>query len=165
MVERLKLYIETKGMIASQFADAIGMPRSSFSQLLTGRNKSISDATIGKIHAAFPDLSISWLLFGEGAMLARMSVMDVQQVQQQPQLSIFGENEVFAGNAEDDEKYGKEIEVDKLSLAQGMSESKVASEPPVSFYHARPIAHNNNKSISKIMVFYSDNTYETFIPE
>lgn len=164
MVERLKLYIETKGMIASQFADAIGMPRSSFSQLLTGRNKSISDATIGKIHAAFPDLSISWLLFGEGEMLARMSVMDVQQVQQQSQLSIFGENEVFAGNTDDDEKYGKEIEVNNLSLAE--SENKVASEPPVSFYHARPIAHNNNnKSISKIMVFYSDNTYETFIPE
>ena len=69
MVERLKFYIESQGMIASQFADAIGMPRSSFSQLLTGRNKSISDATIGKIHAAFPKLSISWLLFGEGEML------------------------------------------------------------------------------------------------
>ena len=47
MVERLKLYIEKRGLLPSQFADALGMPRSSFSQLMNGRNKSISDATIG----------------------------------------------------------------------------------------------------------------------
>ena len=164
MVERLKLYIESRGMITTQFADAIGMPRSSFSQLLTGRNKSISDVTIGKIHAAFPDLSISWLLFGEGTM--RTGVADTPPIdQQQSQLSIFGENRIFADDVEVGAKYGKEIEVDAPTLMEVETSESKASEPRASFYHVPRMAQGNNKVVAKIMVFYTDNTYETFIAE
>ena len=164
MVERLKLYIESRGMITTQFADAIGMPRSSFSQLLTGRNKSISDVTIGKIHAAFPDLSISWLLFGEGTM--RTGVADTRPIeQQQSQLSIFDENKILTDDVEVRAKYGKEIEVDAPTLLEAVPSESMASEPRAPFYHVPRMAHGNNKVVSKIMVFYSDNTYETFIAE
>lgn len=67
---RLKLFIEHKNLSYSQFADECKIPRPSLSQLITGRNKKISDILVGQIHAAFPDLNILWLLFGEGEMLA-----------------------------------------------------------------------------------------------
>lgn len=66
---RLKLFIEHKNLSYSQFADECKIPRPSLSQLLTGRNKKISDILVGQIHSAFPDLNILWLLFGEGQML------------------------------------------------------------------------------------------------
>lgn len=65
---RLKGFIESEGLSHSQFADRCGIPRPSLSQILSGRNKKISDVIIGQIHKAYPELSVLWLLFGEGAM-------------------------------------------------------------------------------------------------
>lgn len=65
---RLKLFIESLGVSYAQFADECGIPRPSLSQLITGRNKKISDIIIRQIHQAFPGLNVMWLLFGEGGM-------------------------------------------------------------------------------------------------
>ena len=66
---RLKGFIDEMGLTNSQFADQCGIPRPSLSQILTGRNKKISDVIVGQIHTAYPRLSVLWLLFGEGDML------------------------------------------------------------------------------------------------
>lgn len=58
----------------SQFADRCGIPRPTMSQLMNGRNKRISDEVINKIHNAYPDLSILWLMFGEGEMVSRRNI-------------------------------------------------------------------------------------------
>lgn len=65
---RLKGFMENHGLSYSQFADACGIPRPSLSQILNGRNKKVSDIILSQIHDAYPNLSISWLLFGEGDM-------------------------------------------------------------------------------------------------
>lgn len=70
IVSRLKQYIDFRNLGSTQFADMCLIPRPTVSQLLNGRNKKISDEIISKIHFAFPDLSVSWLLFGEGTMVA-----------------------------------------------------------------------------------------------
>lgn len=63
---RLKVVIEELGITASEFADKCGISRATLSQLLTGRNKKVSDVIISQIHSAYPELSVMWLLFGEG---------------------------------------------------------------------------------------------------
>lgn len=68
---RLKQFIETQGMSSTQFADTCGIPRPSLSQILSGRNKKISDILIGAIHSVFPNLNVVWLMFGEGTMFVR----------------------------------------------------------------------------------------------
>lgn len=68
IVSRLKQYLDVCQVSVTQFADACGIPRPSVSQLLNGRNKKVSDEVISKIHAAYPDLSMMWLMFGEGNM-------------------------------------------------------------------------------------------------
>lgn len=65
---RLKFLIQELGITNSVFAENCGISRATLSQLLTGRNKKISDIIIGQIHAAYPSLSILWLLFNEGEM-------------------------------------------------------------------------------------------------
>lgn len=67
---RLKLLIEKLGIPDSRFADACGISRPTLSLILSGRNKKLSDVVIGQIHEAYPDVSIMWLLFGEGEMFA-----------------------------------------------------------------------------------------------
>ncbi|MCC8175910.1 MAG: helix-turn-helix domain-containing protein [Bacteroidales bacterium] len=66
IVNRLKFFLDQQGLTSSQFADACRIPRPTLSQLLTGRNKKVSDEIFAKIHEAYPQLSILWLMFGEG---------------------------------------------------------------------------------------------------
>lgn len=66
---RLKGFIDSQGLSHSQFSDKCGIPRPSLSQIISGRNKKVSDVIVSHIHKAFPQLSILWLLFGEGPML------------------------------------------------------------------------------------------------
>lgn len=65
---RLKFLIQELGINNSVFAENCGISRATLSQMLTGRNKKISDIIIGQIHKAYPSLSIMWLLFNEGDM-------------------------------------------------------------------------------------------------
>lgn len=68
LVNRLKFFLESNNIAISQFADTCRIPRPTLSQILNGRNKKISDELISKIHAAYPSLSVLWLMFGEGDM-------------------------------------------------------------------------------------------------
>lgn len=69
LVGRLNLFIKDLGVSSSYFAEKIGIPKPSLSQILNGRNKKISNELIAKIHQSFPSLNVSWLLFGEGEMM------------------------------------------------------------------------------------------------
>ncbi|WP_303332124.1 helix-turn-helix domain-containing protein, partial [uncultured Muribaculum sp.] len=69
IASRIKIFMDYLGIPSSQFADTCGIPRPSLSQLLNGRNKKVSDEVIGKIHDAYPSLSVLWLMFGEGSMV------------------------------------------------------------------------------------------------
>lgn len=80
LVNRLKHYMDKSQVTISQFADRCGIPRPTMSQLMNGRNKRISDEVITKIHNAFPDLSILWLMFGEGDM-APISNIEISEPQ------------------------------------------------------------------------------------
>jgi transcriptional regulator with XRE-family HTH domain len=75
--------MDTNQVAISQFADRCGIPRPTMSQLMNGRNKRISDEVINKIHNAYPDLSILWLMFGEGEMVpsANMQISEAQNGQ------------------------------------------------------------------------------------
>ncbi|MCH5219491.1 MAG: hypothetical protein J1F20_02885 [Muribaculaceae bacterium] len=68
IIERLNSFVRWTGLSSGQFADTIGVPRPSLSQILNGRNKKISNDFIDRLHRSFPQLNVSWLLFGEGTM-------------------------------------------------------------------------------------------------
>lgn len=78
LVSRLKQYLDSRQISVTQFADVCGIPRPTASQLLAGRNKKVSDEIINKIHNFYPDLSILWLMFGEGEMTANANNADSQ---------------------------------------------------------------------------------------
>ncbi len=69
LVSRLKTFISYLNIPVTQFADMCKIPRPTLSQLLNGRNKKVSDELIRKLHAEYPALNVTWLLFGEGDML------------------------------------------------------------------------------------------------
>ncbi len=69
MLDRIQELLTARELTSSQFADTIGVSRPVVSHILSGRNKP-SLEVVQKIVAAFPDLSLPWLLNGEGPMVA-----------------------------------------------------------------------------------------------
>lgn len=67
MKDRLNAIIEEKGLTATRFAALIDANPSAISHLLKGRNKPGYDLLVN-IARAFPDISMYWLLTGEGEM-------------------------------------------------------------------------------------------------
>lgn len=173
IVSRIKKFLNEFQIANSQFADNCDIPRPTISQLLNGRNKKVSDEVISKIHAAYPNLSIMWLMFGEEPMLLYpMGEKDTKAYDNSiSNTTSFVENEnedrlgtkdahkiVF--DTEDMNESGSNkgsVSPNDLSQAlESFSKTTVSSTPD-----------NNNlgrKQIVNIVVFYSDNSFESFVP-
>jgi len=77
MTDRISLLIKAKNLSAAQFADEIGVQRSSISHLMSGRNNPSLDL-IQKTLQRFPEVSTEWLLFGKGEMVHELNLFDSQ---------------------------------------------------------------------------------------
>ena len=136
IVDRLNLFLEHQAISKSQFADSCGIPRPTTSQILSGRNKKISDDIISKIHSVYPELSILWLMFGEGAMLPGENL---NLRQSQPRL--------FNADSKSEKNHTEDSSSTKTNSAAEI--------------HLPPV---ESKSVSKILVFYTDNSFQEFRP-
>ena len=174
IVSRIKFFMDSADVTSSQFADTCKIPRPTISQILNGRNKKISDEIIGKIHSAYPSLSMLWLMFGEGDMTIKSNI-EISGSQNQPTIDF-----------ENNEKIDNEITMPTIHLnEEGTRNSqKNFSEPQspenslknkfLSFAHELQSIKTNNtenskeagtiKKIVNIMVFYNDNSFESFTP-
>lgn len=68
ILERLKEYIDSKGISVSAFEKSIGMSNASFGKSLKNKG-AIGTDKLENILTVYPDLSPDWLLTGRGEML------------------------------------------------------------------------------------------------
>lgn len=158
---RLKVFMDSIGLSHSQFADRCGIPRPTLSQLLSGRNKKISDLLVGQIHQAFPDLSVLWLLFGEGNMIISLAESPDFSLDPISDISIF-EGDRPAENSEAKEK-GVEMAANGGQV-YGNNKFNPQIENGPSGGQINESAQKPRKVI-QITVYYDDSTFETFYPE
>ncbi|MEI6061180.1 MAG: helix-turn-helix transcriptional regulator [Bacteroidota bacterium] len=67
MKDRITLLIRAKNLTAAQFADQIGVQKSSISHIISGRNNASLDF-VQKILLCYPEVNMEWLLFGKGPL-------------------------------------------------------------------------------------------------
>lgn len=140
MKERIKQLIVAEGMNQAQFAQRVNIQSSTLSHALSGRNE-VSRDIISKIHQAYPTISIKWLMFGEGAM--------------------------YEG--------GTHSSIHPPMSSNLFQEATPLPVPPPPVPETAPTATHSTSSdsasvastlpprrVTKIMVFYSDNSFETF---
>ena len=72
MEERIKKFMDYKGLSPSELADSIGVQRSNVTHVLKNRNKP-SFQFIEKMLQVYPELNAKWLLLGVGTMLENSS--------------------------------------------------------------------------------------------
>ncbi len=69
-IDRLQELMAQKQLSAAAFATQIGVQRSSVSHILAQRNKPSLEFVL-KIHDAFDDIDLAWLLLGEKTVAAK----------------------------------------------------------------------------------------------
>lgn len=177
LVSRLKTYIESIAMPVTQFADACNIPRPTLSQLLSGRNKKVSNELITKIHDAFPELNVLWLMFGQGEMLVNKNIAfsepqttsksdsaDSQQPVEQPYTpQVLQFDEISDFEADNSER----VNNDEIEMSADISSDTPQQNTVCGIGGLQSIAlpGDSTKKIVNIIVYYSDNSFQAFVPE
>lgn len=157
IVSRIKAFLSENGIPNSIFADKCDIPRPSVSQLLNGRNKKVSDDVLTKIHIAYPQLSMMWLMFGEG----EMCVNNGQNVTNGDVYidAQVDENLIFLNESNDDA-------INENSSKNDNSVSEVLQSLSKNLVKKQDLSavSNTEKTIVNVMVFYSDSSFDSFVP-
>lgn len=144
MRERILKIMEREGLTPSKFAETIGIQRSAMSHIISGRNNASLDVLL-KILERFTYVDSDWLLFGKGEMTRN---------QPSTQPDLFTNTPVIQPEVQPQPEYRREMKVETPvnTSKQPVIEKIMCENKP-------------SKIVSKIMIFYSDNTFDTFIPE
>ena len=145
MIERIKQIMDMKKMSAAQFSEAIEIQRSSLSHVLSGRNKPSLDFML-KIKSSFPEINLDWLLLGEGEVYSQGEI-PIDSKSDITETGITQAKIEFANNSFDNEP--ESSSTGKMKVDTG---DRQAAKPKT----------RKGKSPVKIVMFYDDNSFETF---
>lgn len=173
---RLKFLISELGINSSVFADNCGISRATLSQLLTGRNKKISDVLISQIHKAYPDLSILWLLFNEGEMWMNGKAESEENNSNGNVNSEASQNSCHKKNTEnlnfsnDDPSTCIFPEGNSLNHSEHTYQNTPPQQINSYLNSAGLISEIKNlrskiKKVVQITIYYDDSTFEAFYPK
>ncbi len=73
IAHRLTKILEHYQMTAAEFADKLGIQKSSISHLLSGRNKP-SFSFLEKMAHTFPEINLTWFITGDGDIFNRSNI-------------------------------------------------------------------------------------------
>lgn len=158
MRDRIKLIQTQQNMSQVQFATETGISTATLSGIYTGRTQP-TNAIISRIHERFPQISITWLMFGEGTMEGTASTMGDYATapkegdQQSATASQSAANVSVAGTS-----VASSMNVPTAS--QGIPFTQTVAQGVV-----RDVIKNIDKpmrKITEIRVFFDDGTFETF---
>lgn len=137
MKSRLQKIISAEGLTPAQFAELIGMQRSSISHILSGRNNPSFDM-LQNILTKFSRVNPNWLIMGKGDMY-----------QKAVQTSLFAE----LSSSEQPVNASSATNSTLNANTEAMSKVK----PPES-----PVF---GKDVERVIVFYKDKTFTEYLPE
>lgn len=188
--QRVARYMNHIGLSSAQFADKAGIPRASMSQLISGRNQSVSSLLLGRLHDAFPDLNLMWVLFGRGDMQENTNfetsegLNELADIASDEELGHYG----FIPPSRDESEtepaaFGPPLfspDIDTAEPPRKAAAPKVknadtmqspgfmhdASEMPAAPAHEEsdPSQSVAEKQVKRVLILYTDGTFDSYIP-
>ncbi len=168
MKDRIRRIMELEGLTQQDYAMKLGISPASLSSIYTGRTNPTNNH-VQAVHRAFPDVNISWLLFGEGEMLNS----DLQD----RHVSTHADGEDV--DASEGENVGAQLASSggSMGLFDALGTKESSSHTALSRSDKRSSSamgsgrssdaktiDNIHRKIKEIRVFFDDGTYEAFVP-
>lgn len=156
MKDRIKLIMDNEHLTPSAFADKLQLGRAVISHILNGRNNPSLDV-VSRILSKMDYIDSDWLLTGNGKMYktdnrekSHLAATTIP-VNSNLQPDLFFQNEISQSSDKSESEYRKEIIVEKpQKVEEGIVKQSV-------IYQKAP-----ERKVTKIIIYYSDNTFETF---
>ncbi|MDD2584223.1 MAG: helix-turn-helix transcriptional regulator [Bacteroidales bacterium] len=146
MKDRLQQFLDLEQLTPAKLADILEVQRSGLSHILSGRNKPGFDF-INKLLTKFPSLNSDWLITGKGKVYKDSFATHIEN-------SINSKQEKNQSNT----LFSTENETTKPNLnEEHPSENSL-------FVNERADT-NKNKTLKKVLMFYSDNTFIEYYPQ
>jgi len=166
--DRITKVIEFSELSPAEFAEEIGVQRSSISHIISGRNKPSLDF-ITKIKTTFPQFEWNWLITGEGEMLITEKIPE--PLEEKPEIAEKKKPslpDLFS--IIDDENFGKDETSPNQPKNDIVRESNISYQEPKKniLSDSQPLEKmakkqdSKNKNVKRIVFFYEDGTFETF---
>lgn len=126
--------MKQEGVTQQRFAEMLGISASSLSSIMNGRTQPTANHVLA-IHKVFPNISLNWLMCGEGEMYA-------QEVSKPAE----GEPDLFTNVS--------------IATNNPVAEAPVAVAPQI----IREIVYKDKppRQITEIRIFFDDGTFETY---
>ncbi|WP_347158761.1 helix-turn-helix transcriptional regulator [Pontibacter chitinilyticus] len=141
MIERIRELMQYKNLSSTQFADEVEVPRAVLSHILSGRNNPSLDVML-KIVSTFRDVSMNWLLLGEGEMLNTLASSEVPKPAPQQPATVTAT---------------PPISEQATAFSPGnVQENKQQHKPATPKTMA--------KEVEQIIIFYTDKTFTIYLP-
>ena len=188
MIERIKKLIKYKKLNSSQFAEAIGVQRSSISHILSGRNNPSLDFVL-KIIETFPEIETEWLLFGNGEMLKKYDLFTNSKstlFSKENKENSDKKTPEFNENSQNIEENPKEAQKQKESVpdfidiisknlfsgnapGSGEQENQNKAENELSEHKKEDVLSNTssistNNPIERVIIFYRNGKFKEYTP-
>lgn len=146
MKDRIKQIMDYEDMTPTRFADTLQISRAVISHILNGRNNPSLDV-VSKILIEMPYIDPSWLVNGTGEMFKD----GYENKSYSKESNLFNSGLSDTINS-DDSIIAKEIMVNKV-ISEAQSPNTKQDMPYEKIV----------RKISQIIIYYDDNTFETFI--
>lgn len=148
MKDRIKKIMEIEHLSPTQFADRLQINRAVISHILNGRNNPSLDV-VTKILGEMNYINPEWLLNGNGSIYKEG--IDPDTIAKEPDL--FHQDTTEQGMSKVEMNHAQEMAIKELPFKmKDTDEKRVASH------------RECEKKITQIIIYYNDNTFETFIP-
>jgi transcriptional regulator with XRE-family HTH domain len=155
---KIELLIQAKKLSASQFADTLGIPRSSISHILSGRNKPSLDV-VQKILIAFPEIPAEELLDDKRDLSIAVSAPKVVAAPITATPSLF--DAVTPSAPESSVTNLAEQTIVQSNLRRPRESSQKANLPVAAPATTTHLA----KKIERVLIFYTDGTFSESKPQ
>lgn len=162
MKDRIIQIMRQTGLSNAEFAEKIGISTSSLSHIFSGRNNPSLDV-VKRIHKSFPEISLNWIMYGEGNMYATDSGRNGDTSQSSYDNAPEKENMPLFENAENPENTGSGqfyFDFRKEKPSETPVYQPQSTEKEVIKYIEKP-----QPKITEIRIFYDNGTFEVFKPE
>ncbi|MBO4745304.1 MAG: helix-turn-helix transcriptional regulator [Bacteroidales bacterium] len=148
MKDRIYQLMKQQGLTQQEFANELCIAPATLSGIFNGRTKPTNNI-VAAIHERFPELSIPWLMFGEGDMYVGERVV---------------ETPLLPSDSSASSPSQQSTALDLFSSSQNPVQNQSQQTLPVQPIVRETIKYLDKpqRKITEIRVFFDDGTYETF---